>query len=140
MYASTRGPRIVGRRRLAPPPSLSRAAAAACTLQRLFKELFYRKGFQYDNMFDWTVLNLQQERNRTGPGPERPLRIESTGADGQQRDTRGDYGDGVEHASEGEQHDAAAHLEHASEGEQHDAAAHPDEPRSDECIEERAQE
>jgi serine/threonine protein kinase len=33
-------------------------------LKRLFKELFYRKGFQYDNMFDWTVLNLQQERNR----------------------------------------------------------------------------
>lgn len=31
-------------------------------LKRLFKELFYRKGFQYDNMFDWTVLNLQQER------------------------------------------------------------------------------
>jgi serine/threonine protein kinase len=33
-------------------------------LKRLFKELFYRKGFQYDNMFDWTVLNLQQERAR----------------------------------------------------------------------------
>ena len=33
-------------------------------LKRLFKELFYRKGFQYDNMFDWTILNLQQERNR----------------------------------------------------------------------------
>jgi serine/threonine protein kinase len=39
-------------------------------LKRLFKELFYRKGFQYDNMFDWTVLNLQQERSRL---PERPL-------------------------------------------------------------------
>lgn len=33
-------------------------------LKRLFKELFYRKGYQYDNMFDWTILNLQQERNR----------------------------------------------------------------------------
>jgi len=33
-------------------------------LKRLFKELFYRKGFQYDNMFDWTVLNLQQEKAR----------------------------------------------------------------------------
>lgn len=32
-------------------------------LKRLFKELFYRKGFQYDNMFDWTVLNLQQGKN-----------------------------------------------------------------------------
>lgn len=40
-------------------------------LKRLFKELFYRKGFQYDNMFDWTVLNLQQERSRVPP--ERPL-------------------------------------------------------------------
>jgi casein kinase 1/casein kinase I family protein HRR25 len=40
-------------------------------LKRLFKELFYRKGFQYDNMFDWTVLNLQQERARLPP--ERPL-------------------------------------------------------------------
>lgn len=33
-------------------------------LKRLFKELFYRKGFQYDNMFDWTILNLQQEKAR----------------------------------------------------------------------------
>ena len=40
-------------------------------LKRLFKELFYRKGFQYDNMFDWTVLNLQQERSRMPP--ERPM-------------------------------------------------------------------
>lgn len=40
-------------------------------LKRLFKELFYRKGFQYDNMFDWTVLNLQQERSRFPP--ERPI-------------------------------------------------------------------
>jgi len=36
-------------------------------LKRLFKELFYRKGFQYDNMFDWTVLNLQQEKARLLP-------------------------------------------------------------------------
>ena len=40
-------------------------------LKRLFKELFYRKGFQYDNMFDWTVLNLQQERAKLPP--ERPI-------------------------------------------------------------------
>jgi len=33
-------------------------------LKRLFKELFYRRGFQYDNMFDWTILNLQQEKAR----------------------------------------------------------------------------
>mmetsp|Transcript_21546 Transcript_21546/g.30883 ORF Transcript_21546/g.30883 Transcript_21546/m.30883 type:complete len:462 (+) Transcript_21546:166-1551(+) len=42
-------------------------------LKRLFKELFYRKGFQYDNMFDWTLLNLQQERSRLPP--ERPLQL-----------------------------------------------------------------
>jgi serine/threonine protein kinase len=46
-------------------------------LKRLFKELFYRKGFQYDNMFDWTVLNLQQERSRLPP--ERPLAVEGAG-------------------------------------------------------------
>lgn len=40
-------------------------------LKRLFKELFYRKGFQYDNMFDWTILNLQQEKARLPI--ERPL-------------------------------------------------------------------
>jgi serine/threonine protein kinase len=40
-------------------------------LKRLFKELFYRKGFQYDNMFDWTVLNLQQEKARLPV--ERPI-------------------------------------------------------------------
>jgi len=43
-------------------------------LKRLFKELFYRKGYQYDNMFDWTVLNLQNERGRVG---ERPLKTET---------------------------------------------------------------
>lgn len=48
-------------------------------LKRLFKELFYRKGFQYDNMFDWTVLNLQQERSRLPP--ERPIG-EQTGSNG----------------------------------------------------------
>lgn len=41
-------------------------------LKRLFKELFYRKGFQYDNMFDWTVQNMHQERSRLGPADGRP--------------------------------------------------------------------
>lgn len=36
-------------------------------LKRLFKELFYRKGYQYDNMFDWTILNLQQEKAARSP-------------------------------------------------------------------------
>ena len=26
-------------------------------LKRLFRELFFRKGFAYDNMFDWEVLS-----------------------------------------------------------------------------------
>lgn len=49
-------------------------------LKRLFKELFYRKGFQYDNMFDWTVLNLQQERSRAPP--ERPVLTNQQGGGG----------------------------------------------------------
>ena len=52
-------------------------------LKRLFKELFYRKGFQYDNMFDWTVLNLQQERSRAPP--ERPLLSNEQGGTPNQR-------------------------------------------------------
>jgi len=53
-------------------------------LKRLFKELFYRKGFQYDNMFDWTVLNLQQERSRVPP--ERPLLSNQQGGEPNQRE------------------------------------------------------
>jgi hypothetical protein len=48
-------------------------------LKRLFKELFYRKGFQYDNMFDWTILNLQQEKARMPV--ERPLGQGDAGED-----------------------------------------------------------
>jgi len=33
-------------------------------LKRLFSELFLRKGFTDDAMFDWTILNMQQERSR----------------------------------------------------------------------------
>jgi serine/threonine protein kinase len=33
-------------------------------LKCLFKELFCREGFDYDNIFDWTILDLQQERSR----------------------------------------------------------------------------
>ena len=51
-------------------------------LKRLFKELFYRKGFQYDNMFDWTVLNLQQERAKLPP--ERPLIGGAAGGKGEE--------------------------------------------------------
>lgn len=53
-------------------------------LKRLFKELFYRKGYQYDNMFDWTVLNLQQERARQPP--DRPLAAQDLQAGEQDHD------------------------------------------------------
>mmetsp|Transcript_21030 Transcript_21030/g.64942 ORF Transcript_21030/g.64942 Transcript_21030/m.64942 type:complete len:415 (-) Transcript_21030:628-1872(-) len=51
-------------------------------IKRLFKELFYRKGFQYDNLYDWTVLNMQQERSRT-----------MTSSQGNAGDDGGDGGD-----------------------------------------------
>jgi len=35
-------------------------------LKRLFKELFFRKGFQFDAMFDWTILNMQAGRRGNG--------------------------------------------------------------------------
>jgi casein kinase 1/casein kinase I family protein HRR25 len=54
-------------------------------LKRLFKELFYRKGFQYDNMFDWTILNLQQEKARLPV--ERPILQQGEGGEEQQRNT-----------------------------------------------------
>lgn len=53
-------------------------------LKRLFKELFYRKGFQYDNMFDWTVLNLQQEKQARAY-TERQLSPNQPGVDPNQR-------------------------------------------------------
>ncbi len=59
-------------------------------LKRLFKELFYRKGFQYDNMFDWTILNLQQEKARLPA--ERPMLPQ--GENGEQQQPR----TGEEHA------------------------------------------
>jgi hypothetical protein len=33
-------------------------------LKRLFRELFFRKGFSYDNMFDWELLSMQKQRVR----------------------------------------------------------------------------
>lgn len=63
-------------------------------LKRLFKELFYRKGFQYDNMFDWTVLNLQQEKARLPV--ERPILQQGEGGEEQRA--------AEEHARHGGQH------------------------------------
>lgn len=70
-------------------------------LKRLFSELFLRKGFTDDSMFDWTILNMQQERTRQGV--ERGVSGGSRGGGGQDgaeggaRASRGDSrGDGGE--------------------------------------------
>jgi len=36
-------------------------------LRGLFSDLFQRKEYEYDNMFDWTILNVQHERSKTSP-------------------------------------------------------------------------
>lgn len=36
-------------------------------LKRLFSDLFQRKGYEEDHMYDWTILNQQHERTRQGP-------------------------------------------------------------------------
>ena len=61
-------------------------------LKRLFKELFFRKGFQLDAMFDWTVLNMQQT-GRSRERVDRPLRQEGDdGAGGAGADEGGAMG------------------------------------------------
>ena len=38
-------------------------------VKRLFRELFFRKGFSYDNVFDWEELNMtEQSRGQSAPG------------------------------------------------------------------------
>nr|AOG62272.1 putative CK1/CK1/CK1-D protein kinase [Eurychasma dicksonii] len=59
-------------------------------IKRLFKELFFRKGFQFDAMFDWTVLNAQSsrrgERGTTTNNP--PARLELPAQEGQESGAR----------------------------------------------------
>jgi hypothetical protein len=38
-------------------------------LRRLLKDLFFREGYQYDFVFDWTILNYQSS---TGQGSKAP--------------------------------------------------------------------
>jgi casein kinase 1/casein kinase I family protein HRR25 len=72
-------------------------------LKRLFKELFYRKGFQYDNMFDWTVQNMQQERSRLGAeggqpgggGDPEAMAPDGNGDEPDDRDNRMKSGEGA---------------------------------------------
>lgn len=35
-------------------------------LKKLFKELFFRKGFSYDNLYDWEILSSQNQKLRLG--------------------------------------------------------------------------
>lgn len=48
--------------------------------------MFYRKGFQYDNLFDWTMQNMQQERSRLGPERAGPSDNAQQAADAQGRE------------------------------------------------------
>jgi len=97
-------------------------------LKRLFKELFYRKGFQYDNMFDWTVLNLQQERSRLPP--ERPIMSSNSQQQGQQGQGQGDanyeaaHGGGSQHRStrEASYQGQQTHRDASHGGDLHNAA------------------
>ncbi|XP_048133825.1 casein kinase 1-like protein 1 isoform X2 [Rhodamnia argentea] len=44
-----------------------------CYLKRLFRDLFIREGFQFDYVFDWTVLEYQQSQMATPPSRALPL-------------------------------------------------------------------
>jgi casein kinase 1/casein kinase I family protein HRR25 len=58
-------------------------------LKRLFKELFFRKGFQLDTLFDWTVLNLGQSSSSSSQKEDR-----SGGQQGSSRQQAHDGGTG----------------------------------------------
>ncbi|XP_058756247.1 casein kinase 1-like protein 1 [Vicia villosa] len=38
-------------------------------LKRIFRDLFIREGFQFDYVFDWTILSYQQSQLTTPPAP-----------------------------------------------------------------------
>jgi len=62
-------------------------------LKRLFRELFFRKSFSYDNMFDWELLAMQsQQRVSTtdGPSDEFQPRIDEKFSDGDGKDVGND--------------------------------------------------
>lgn len=39
-------------------------------LKRLFRELFFRKGFTYDNLFDWELLQNMNASTTVGAGAQ----------------------------------------------------------------------
>lgn len=62
-------------------------------LKRLFRELFFRKSFSYDNMFDWELLAMQsQQRVSTtdGPSDEIQPRLDEKFSDGDGKDIDND--------------------------------------------------
>lgn len=74
-------------------------------LKRLFRELFFRKGFSYDNIFDWEVLSMQQgaeaEQFQEGAGGDAKMPEDMAGKAGpptasttRRNDTAGDSGAG----------------------------------------------
>jgi len=38
-------------------------------LKRMFRDLFFRKGFSYDNLFDWTIMNMQEKKMSSSETP-----------------------------------------------------------------------
>jgi casein kinase 1/casein kinase I family protein HRR25 len=51
-------------------------------LKRLFRELFFRKGFTYDNLYDWEILNAMSNNiNNTQPNNPTGAAAAATGED-----------------------------------------------------------
>mmetsp|Transcript_30088 Transcript_30088/g.77193 ORF Transcript_30088/g.77193 Transcript_30088/m.77193 type:complete len:341 (-) Transcript_30088:233-1255(-) len=53
-------------------------------LRKLFRELFTREGYQWDYVFDWTILKYQQAQQSSGAraGPSAPRPADAKDADG----------------------------------------------------------
>ncbi|KAG6782117.1 hypothetical protein POTOM_011505 [Populus tomentosa] len=65
-------------------------------LKRLFRDLFIREGFQFDYVFDWTILKYQQSQSATptralGPGAG-PSSVIPPGANNVDRQSGGEEG------------------------------------------------
>ncbi|CAA6660879.1 unnamed protein product [Spirodela intermedia] len=48
-------------------------------LKRIFRDLFIREGFQFDYVFDWTILKYQQSHSSVPPRTLRPSAGQSSG-------------------------------------------------------------
>eukprot|EP00597_Dinobryon_sp_UTEXLB2267_P001252 CAMPEP_0170080388 /NCGR_PEP_ID=MMETSP0019_2-20121128/16551_1 /TAXON_ID=98059 /ORGANISM="Dinobryon sp., Strain UTEXLB2267" /LENGTH=362 /DNA_ID=CAMNT_0010294359 /DNA_START=138 /DNA_END=1226 /DNA_ORIENTATION=- len=77
-------------------------------LKRLFRELFFRKGFTYDNLFDWELIQLQAASHSSsslspGPGPRRPVRDSENNEDEDKDSNEG--ADAAEDLDDGEDGD-----------------------------------